>query len=36
MADRDNFWTLVEESLVGGKLPNTGSGKSLSKRTRWV
>jgi len=36
VADRDNFWQLVESSLVGEKLPIYSSGKSWSKRTRWV
>lgn len=36
MADRENFWSLVEASLVDEKLPETGSGKSRSKRTRFV
>jgi hypothetical protein len=35
-ADRENFWQLVESTLVEGKLPDTGSAKSRSKRTRWV
>jgi hypothetical protein len=35
-ADRENFWELVESSLVEEHLPGTGSAKSLSKRTRWV
>jgi len=36
MADRENFWQLVESSLVEEKLPTPTSGKSQSKRTRWV
>ena len=36
MADRENFWALVEVSLVEEKLPTPSSGKSRSKRTRWV
>lgn len=36
MADRENFWQLVESSLVEEHLPNPSSGKSRSKRTRWV
>jgi hypothetical protein len=36
MADRENFWTLVESSLVEERLPTPTSGKSRSKRTRWV
>ena len=35
-ADRENFWELVESSLVEEHLPSPGSAKSLSKRTRWV
>ena len=34
--DRDNFWHLVESSLVEEHLPTPTSGKSRSKRTRWV
>ncbi len=36
MADRENFWALVESSLVEEKLPTPTSGKSQSKRTRWI
>ena len=36
MADRENFWHLVESSLVEEHLPTSTSGKSRSKRTRWV
>ena len=36
MADRENFWRLVEAGLVTEHLPTPGSGKSRSKRTRWV
>ncbi|MDO8687153.1 MAG: DNA double-strand break repair nuclease NurA [Dehalococcoidales bacterium] len=36
MADRENFWALVEESLAGEKMPTPTSGKSQSKKTRWV
>ena len=36
MADRENFWALVEASLVDEKMPNPSSGKSQSKRMRWV
>jgi len=36
MADRENFWQLVESSLVEEHLPSPSSGKSRSKRTRWV
>jgi len=35
-ADKENFWQLVELSLVDEKLPTLTSGKSRSKRTRWV
>ena len=35
-ADRENFWQLVEASLMEEKLPSFESAKRLSKRTRWV
>ncbi len=35
-ANRENFWQLVESSLVEEKMPTLGSAKSQSKRTRWV
>ena len=35
-ADRENFWQLVDMSLIEEHLPESGSVKSLSKRTRWV
>ena len=35
-ADRENFWQLVESSLVEENLPSLTSAKSQSKRTRWV
>jgi len=35
-ADRENFWQLVESSLVKEHLPILGSAKNRSKRTRWV
>ncbi len=35
-ADAENFWRLVEASLVEEHLPVMGSAKSRSKRTRWV
>ncbi|MFC2017032.1 DNA double-strand break repair nuclease NurA [Chloroflexota bacterium] len=35
-ADRENFWQLVESSLVEEHLSSPGSAKSQSKRTRWV
>ncbi|MBI3931057.1 MAG: DNA double-strand break repair nuclease NurA [Chloroflexi bacterium] len=36
MADRENFWQLVESSLVEEHLPTPTSAKSQSKRRRWV
>jgi hypothetical protein len=35
-ADKEQFWQLVESSLVEEKLPTLTSAKSQSKRTRWV
>jgi hypothetical protein len=35
-ADRENFWGLVEASLVEKRLPGAVSAKSASKRTRWI
>ncbi len=35
-ADRENFWGLVELSLADERLNIRSSGKSRSKRTRWV
>jgi NurA-like 5'-3' nuclease len=35
-ADRNNFWQLVESGLVAEHLPTPGTGKSRSKRMRWV
>jgi len=35
-ADRENFWQLVESSLVEERLPSLSSAKSQSKRTRWI
>ncbi len=35
-ADRENFWQLVESSLVDEHLPSPSSAKSFSKRTRWI
>lgn len=35
-ADAENFWRLVESSLVEEHLPFSGSAKNRSKRTRWV
>jgi hypothetical protein len=34
--DAENFWRLVEASLVEEHMPIVGSAKSRSKRTRWV
>ncbi len=34
--DRENFWELVESSLIEAHLASAASAKSLSKRTRWV
>ncbi len=35
-ADREQFWQLVESSLVEEHLPTPTSAKSFSKRTRWI
>jgi hypothetical protein len=35
-ADREQFWQLVEFSLIGEHLPVLDSAKSRSKRTRWL
>ncbi|MBI4284069.1 MAG: DNA double-strand break repair nuclease NurA [Chloroflexi bacterium] len=35
-ADRESFWQLVGSSLIAEKLPTPTSGKSRSKKTRWV
>jgi hypothetical protein len=35
-ADRENFRQLVESTLIEEHLPTPSSGKSASKRTRWV
>ncbi len=35
-AGRENFWQLVELSLIDEHLPSLSSAKSQSKRTRWV
>ncbi|MDP2931975.1 MAG: DNA double-strand break repair nuclease NurA [Chloroflexota bacterium] len=35
-ADRENFWQLVESSLVDEHMPSFSSAKSFSKRTRWI
>jgi hypothetical protein len=34
--DREEFWQLVESSLIGEHLPTLNSAKSRSKRTRWI
>ena len=34
--DRENFWNLIESSLIDEKLAGSNSVKSRSKRTRWV
>ena len=36
MTDRDNFWHLVDTSLVDEHMPTFTSGKNRSKKTRWV
>lgn len=36
VADRDNFWYLVETALVDEHMPTPTSGKNRSKKTRWV
>ncbi|MFC2014704.1 DNA double-strand break repair nuclease NurA [Chloroflexota bacterium] len=36
MTDRENFWHLVESSLVEENMPTSTSGKNRSKKTRWV
>ncbi len=36
MADKDNFWRLVEQALVDYSLPGQESAKSRSKQTRWL
>jgi len=35
-ADREQFWQLVESSLVEEHMPSISSAKSQSKRTRWI
>ena len=35
-ADREQFWRLVESSLVDENLPIPSSAKSQSKKTRWI
>lgn len=35
-SDRENFWRLVDSSLIEEKLPTPSSAKSRSKKTRWV
>jgi hypothetical protein len=34
--DRDNFWQMVDDLLEDGHTPSFESGKSYSKRTRWI
>ena len=34
--DRERFWEVVDSSLVEEHLPTPSSGKSRSKKTRWV
>jgi hypothetical protein len=34
--DRENFWQMVESSLISEHLPTMGSAKSRSKKNRWV
>jgi len=34
--DREQFWELVEESLIEEKISSYTSTKNRSKRTRWV
>jgi len=36
MADRENFWHLVDSSLIEERMPTPTSGKNRSKKTRWV
>lgn len=36
IADRDNFWRLVERTLVDASLSGNDSAKSRSKQTRWL
>ncbi len=35
-ADRENFWQLVESSLIEEHLPSLTSAKRFSKKTRWI
>ncbi len=35
-ADKEEFWQLVESSMIEEHMPASGSMKSLSKRTRWI
>jgi len=35
-ADREEFWALVEGYFTEGRMPMVFSGKSRSKRTRWI
>jgi len=36
MADRENFWQVVESSLEEERMSTLGSAKNRSKRTRWI
>jgi len=36
IGDRQNFWQLVEAGLVEEDMPTPTTGKSRSKRMRWV
>jgi len=35
-ADRENFWELVESSMITEHISSPASAKSMSKRSRWV
>jgi hypothetical protein len=35
-ADRENFWELVESTLIEGHMDNASSRKSASKKSRWI
>ena len=35
-ADKENFWQLVDSSMLEENIPTLSSAKSQSKRTRWV
>lgn len=34
--DRDNFWRVMDQAMLGKNLPVSESEKSRSKRTRWI